>query len=296
MVARKHYQQSCRTFILFVFFQYQFGVLSGHCYPLDSTQHPGSVCEHLKALELGFQCWSLSTQSTQCWMMWVSKGSSGDAEDLCKQSVAGAVPDCIQLCCISYPSANILVLRARHLSFPETLAIPTRSGILCYQHICPTHSFVFIPCLFWLLPHPLCKLKQSSVRYLPPSCVGISSFCCKFLFFSLHSSLASWAVQALAATSAERDWECFNFTLPCFASFSLGSPVSILQLLPWNMLCRGHPFFIAFLDLLTFTAFCLSCVAFLSVLLELILKLGSAHSKLFKNALLFSSRVLGVLE
>lgn len=136
-------------------------------------------------------------------MMWVSKGSSGGAEDLCKQSVAGAVPDCIQLCCISYPSANILVLRARHLSFPETLAIPTRSGILCYQHICLMHSFVFIPCLFWLLPHPLWKLKQSSVRYLPPSCVGISSFCYKFLFFSLHSSLASWAVQALAATSAE---------------------------------------------------------------------------------------------
>lgn len=147
MVARKHYQQSCRTFILFVFFQYQFGVLSGHCYPLDSTQHPGSVCEHLKALELGFQCWSLSTQSSQCWMMWVSKGSSGGAEDLCKQSVAGAVPDCIQLCCISYPSANILVLGARHSSFLKHWQFPQEVGFFAtstfVRHIL---LFLFLAC------------------------------------------------------------------------------------------------------------------------------------------------------
>lgn len=155
----------------------------------------------------------------KCWMTWVSRGSSGGAEGSLQEVLLG-------LFLIEYSCALFLILCKYVSAGGKVFVFPWNSsnGFLYYRHVCLTHSFVFILCLFCFLPHPLCKLKQLSVRYLPPSCVGVSSFCYKFLFFSLCSSLASWAVQVLAATSAEIDWELVS-TLS-----SLPSPFS-----PWAM-------------------------------------------------------------
>lgn len=163
-----------------------------------------------------------------------------------------------------------------------------------YQCVCLMHPPGFIPCSSGSFPHPVHKLKQPSVSYVPPSCEGIFSCCYKLLFFRFRSLLASWAVLVLA----EIGWEFVSssqFLLPFFLHpvllelSHIDSPV-----VSWKSLHRGYPFF--FLALLTFTAFCLPRVGFVLILLELILKLRSALSKLFKNALLFSSRVVGTLE